>query len=396
MDEIDVVLKPGSNIVDASLPEAAAGDHVIEASLVGGTDSTPLNDRSALAVDVAPRPMVAVVTSQIEWGETFARALALQGIDARVMLPGDAPVDLKGWLGYAVVALMNVPAIDLGRARQNQLEHYVRVNGRGLLMLGGENSFGPGGYYATPLEAMSPLSARVPKDLPAAAMGFVLDRSGSMKADVGGITRLDIAKSATLNAVQVLNEKNQVSIVVFDTRATLLVPMQDRKDVAAVEAALRRVAPGGGTSIAPGLSKMMDEMGTSRSRVRHIVVMSDGQSQGGDLIALTRTARSRGMTISAVAIGSEADVATLQTLARDGGGSFYFTEDFRSLPSILSQEAIMLSGVRRWNFDYGRMRLWGSLAFTLIGGTIGGTALTLIFLPALYAIWFRIKPAVGV
>jgi len=35
---------------------------------------------------------------------------------------------------------------------------------------------------------------------------------------------------------------------------------------------------------------------------------------------------------------------------------------------------------------------WGSLAFTLIGGTIGGTVLTLVFLPALYAIWFRIKP----
>lgn len=35
---------------------------------------------------------------------------------------------------------------------------------------------------------------------------------------------------------------------------------------------------------------------------------------------------------------------------------------------------------------------WGSMAYTLIGGTIGGTALTLVFLPALYAIWFRIEP----
>jgi len=35
---------------------------------------------------------------------------------------------------------------------------------------------------------------------------------------------------------------------------------------------------------------------------------------------------------------------------------------------------------------------WGSLAFTLIGGTVGGTVLTLIFLPALYAAWFRIRP----
>ncbi|WCM25847.1 efflux RND transporter permease subunit [Sphingomonas sp. QA11] len=35
---------------------------------------------------------------------------------------------------------------------------------------------------------------------------------------------------------------------------------------------------------------------------------------------------------------------------------------------------------------------WGSLAYTLIGGTLGGTVLTLIFLPALYATWFRIRP----
>ena len=36
---------------------------------------------------------------------------------------------------------------------------------------------------------------------------------------------------------------------------------------------------------------------------------------------------------------------------------------------------------------------WGSMAYTLIGGTAGGTVLILLFLPALYAAWFRIKPA---
>jgi Cu/Ag efflux pump CusA len=38
---------------------------------------------------------------------------------------------------------------------------------------------------------------------------------------------------------------------------------------------------------------------------------------------------------------------------------------------------------------------WGTLAYTLIGGTFAGTILTLVFLPAMYAIWFRIKPAVS-
>lgn len=34
---------------------------------------------------------------------------------------------------------------------------------------------------------------------------------------------------------------------------------------------------------------------------------------------------------------------------------------------------------------------WGSMAYTLIGGTAIGTVLILLFLPALYAAWFRIK-----
>jgi multidrug efflux pump subunit AcrB len=36
---------------------------------------------------------------------------------------------------------------------------------------------------------------------------------------------------------------------------------------------------------------------------------------------------------------------------------------------------------------------WGSMAYTLIGGTAAGTVLTLVFLPALYAIWFKIRPS---
>jgi multidrug efflux pump subunit AcrB len=35
---------------------------------------------------------------------------------------------------------------------------------------------------------------------------------------------------------------------------------------------------------------------------------------------------------------------------------------------------------------------WGTLAYTLIGGTFVGTIMTLVFLPAMYAIWFRIRP----
>ena len=39
---------------------------------------------------------------------------------------------------------------------------------------------------------------------------------------------------------------------------------------------------------------------------------------------------------------------------------------------------------------------WGTLAYTLIGGTLAGTVLTLVFLPAMYAIWFKVKPVKSV
>ncbi|PTS76807.1 MFS transporter, partial [Sphingomonas sp. HMWF008] len=60
----------------------------------------------------------------------------------------------------------------------------------------------------------------------------------------------------------------------------------------------------------------------------------------------------------------------------------------RSRPVILTALAAVLAFVPLIKSVF-----WGSMAVTLIGGTLGGTVLTLLFLPALYALWFRIKPA---
>src|SRR5207237_3116372 len=107
----------------------------------------------------------------------------------------------------------------LATLQQELIETAVADHGRGLLLLGGENSFGPGGYYETPLERVSPLSSRVPREAPKVALAFVLDRSGSMQRNEGGATRLDIAKQATLSAIRLLHEDSLISIVVFDSEA---------------------------------------------------------------------------------------------------------------------------------------------------------------------------------
>jgi len=59
----------------------------------------------------------------------------------------------------------------------------------------------------------------------------------------------------------------------------------------------------------------------------------------------------------------------------------------RSRPVILTALAAVLAFVPLTHSVF-----WGAMAFTLIGGTLGGTVLTLMFLPALYALWYRITP----
>ena len=59
----------------------------------------------------------------------------------------------------------------------------------------------------------------------------------------------------------------------------------------------------------------------------------------------------------------------------------------RARPVLLTAMAAVLAFIPLTHSVF-----WGTLAYTLIGGTLGGTVMTLVFLPAMYAIWFRIRP----
>src|SRR5690606_33081227 len=148
------------------------------------------------------------------------------------------------------------------------------------LILGGENTFGPGGYYETPFERLSPLSSRIPHELPVVAIVYVLDRSGSMQAVVpggaAGMNRLDVAKSATLTAANLLGPASRVGVVMFDSIVTPLVPLQEQLDVDAIRRALEPVVPAGGTEIHPGLTAGVDMLVGVDAAIKHVVLMTDG------------------------------------------------------------------------------------------------------------------------
>jgi uncharacterized protein YegL len=349
--ERTVDLHPGRNRIEFEIVEEEPGAYLYEVAIEVEGDDFPANDRNGLLVDVRTPPRIVIVTPQPTWGRSLADALDLQGVTADVMTPDQAPragdsdgSDRAAWSDFDVVTLMNVPASDLSTGQMEELEDWVRGSGGGLIVMGGENTFGPGGYFDTPLEELSPLSARIPQELPNLAIVFVLDRSGSMAQTVGGGTRLDVAKLATLEAVELLDPETQVAVVAFDINAVVVVPFQPAGDIETFRVRLEQLRTGGGTRIYPGLALAYSHLyQIDPDFRRHIVLMSDGQSREGDFRSLMGAIVDAGMTLSTAAIGRGADALQLEQLARMGGGAAHATTDFDELPSILAREATRFS-----------------------------------------------------
>ncbi|WP_108462977.1 VWA domain-containing protein [Devosia naphthalenivorans] len=338
-----VALRPGYNRLQTVIPDAAGTGEVISLTL-DSDDGMTENNTTSLITEVQPNARILILTPQLQQGEVLASLLNARNMETTVLEPRRAPWQLAQYLEYDAILLANVPAVDLDTRQQLLLEQSVAEHGRGLVIFGGENSFGPGGYLETPLERISPLSSKVPRDAPEAGLVFVLDRSGSMSQKVGESTRLEIAKQATHAAIGLLGEGSQVAIVVFDSEAQVPLPLQPASNAVAIQSAINTIDAGGGTAIVPGLVEGFRQLEGAEAPARHIVLMTDGLSTPGDVEAIMDAIGQEGITVSAVAIGEGADVTGLRSIANVGSGSFHATTDFQALPAILSQEAMLLSG----------------------------------------------------
>jgi len=344
LEEREVTLWPAHSRVSVEAVETTAGEFRYEMVVGLPGDAVAGNDRFEATVRVGPAPTVLFVAEAGGWADLFAAALVAQGLEVTLAPPVALPVEPRGFAGVGVAVLANVPAAALTTDQQLALEAAVYENGLPLLLLGGENAFGPGGYYETPLERLSPTSSLVPRQAPELAIAFVLDRSNSMRQYAGDQVRLDVAKAAALSAHDLLPEGARSALIAFDSTARTLVPLGPAADDAAFRAAISALDPRGGTNLYPALVAAYDELADSGAASAHVIVMSDGQSQPGDFAGILAALRERGVTVSAIAVGPEADAEQLREVARLGGGAFYASRDFSALPSIMTHEVLLRSG----------------------------------------------------
>ncbi len=321
-------------------------------------DGRVQNNEAAALVQVQGPPRVLLVEGTPGDATALRDALNVANMTAEVVEPQVMPADLAGLSAYDGVALINVPARSLPVEATALLQVYVRDLGKGLVMIGGEESFGVGGYGDTPVEKALPvyMDVRDREERPNLALVFVIDKSGSMAAchcsspnrssaqiNQGSERKVDIAKEAVAQASTMLTAQDMLGIVAFDAGADSILPATRDVSVDQVLDAISGVQPDGTTNVRAGLIEAERMLQNADARIKHIVLLTDGWGSSGDHLGLARELYDQGITLTVVAAGS-GSAEYLEQMANTGGGRYYPAEDMAEVPQIFLQETIMAVG----------------------------------------------------
>ena len=343
--EQDIRLGAGSNRVNFRENLQERGSHTYELLVETREDTLPENNLLQGVVEVKGPPRVLLLSAQQQAQRFLARVLQVQGYAVVEAAPETKALTLSELSSFDLLILDNVPAFQLSHAKMENIEKYIRDLGGGLLVIGGSQSYGAGGYYRTPLERILPVDMRPPArlDLPHVALLFVLDKSGSMGAGPEGGTKLDLAKAAAVAAADVMNPTDQVGILGFDASWDWTLPFRPVAKGEWISERLASVQSDGGTDLFKAMVEAHRGIASKQAAIKHVIVLSDGLTDKADFRGLVERMTRDGITVSTVAVGGDADVQLMADIAKEGKGRGYVALDPSTIPQIFTTETLLIS-----------------------------------------------------
>ena len=139
-----VRLSAGKNVYTYRQSLEQSGIHVYQAHLEVEGDTIEENNRALGTIVVRGRPLVLLADKDRSQAQSLSAALRTQHIDVEVVEADRIPKDLAGLGKYDGIILSNVSSLKLTKKQMENIRDYVRDHGGGLMMLGGEESFGLG------------------------------------------------------------------------------------------------------------------------------------------------------------------------------------------------------------------------------------------------------------
>jgi uncharacterized membrane protein len=237
----------------------------------------------------------------------------------------------------SALVLDDLPARVLD-ARFEDLSDFV-IDGGGLVVVGGTNSYDRGDYKGSRIETILPVISQkgVPEGEGAISAVLIIDMSastGQVFRDGAYVTIADVIKSGSVSVYDALKESDTVGVVAFNTEARTLQEFSVKNEHIKVTDRIRSLVFMGGTYIHTGIGASASMLAKS-SGTRYAILFSDGESQS---VRYDRDAaialRNLGITLHTVSVGEGSDRDHLFELARLTGGT-HFEPDETSKFEIL-------------------------------------------------------------
>lgn len=344
IQEEDVTLDRGDNVFLLPQELRRPGFYQYEAVLESDDDTISMNNTGRGFTRVHGEPRVLVLASDPEESAALVNGLMAEGIDVEQTHPAALSPSPARLQNYDAVLLANVSATELSPKQLSLLEAAVRDHGIGLVMVGGPDSFGAGGYLDTPVEKALPVDMDIKqrKVLPRGALVTILHTCEFVDGNAW-------ARDITIAALEVLASQDLMGGLGYmhATGDSWIFDLQPVGDKVAVREAIRRGASAIGDmpSMAPTLQMAYDALadeGTDAA-VKRVLIISDGDA-AMPARGLLKKYADAGIAISAVCINphSASDQGRLEALAQATGGQYYYVNNPARLPQIFMKEAAVV------------------------------------------------------
>ena len=341
IDDFEWTLPGGKHVMTLGVPPVSEErNHRYELRLEP-LDDIPENNRGYGVVKVQGKPRVLLyLESDPTQVENLKTVLEENNFDVEISSPAEIPTELIELQRSDVLILSNISADILSSEQLRNIESYVRDLGHGLVVIGGDHAYGPGGYTDTALERVLPVEMTPREQKDSVAVIFVLDTSGSMANYVGGQRRkIDLAIAGIRAGIKNLEEDDVAGIISFSAGAAASVISRLTSDHGALLQAFQGIKPAGGTTL---MKEAIDEayviLEADDAKRKHIILLSDGKSDDAvpDLVmSAERIAEARiGMT--AIAIG-DTNRERLTRLIEISNGHFVRVQNLQELPTVLTE-----------------------------------------------------------
>jgi uncharacterized membrane protein/Mg-chelatase subunit ChlD len=287
--------------------------------------------------------------------DALVDALRSENIEVRRIGPDEVPDSLEELRPYDCVILANMPAAVVRTSEnglvqsaeglsERQMEMIARNThdlGAGLMMIGGPDSFGPGGYNDSPIEKALPVDMEV-KSLKVNAKGALVCIFHASEIPEGNYWQKVVAKEA----IRVLSPTDEAGVIHWTGREGWLFPLQEVRDKTRMLARIDSMTPGDMPDMDPSLIMARNSLNKSDAMTKHIILISDGDPtpySGGVANSLANSKIT--VTTVGVAVHGNDMMAkrTLANLAKITGGRYYDVRNNRALPKIFQKEARIVS-----------------------------------------------------